>query len=450
MSKKRHSYFFRNINKVNLRFNFSKSLLFATIILATITNGLFFTKSTNAQTYNVNSPYSRLGIGEMNSPAFAFNRAMGGITAGFRSPTNLNYSNPASYSALRLTTLETAVTANGLWLNDGNSTERFGSGSLSYLAFGFPIANFWGLSGGLIPYSSVSYDVQQSQSSTDIGDVAYRFTGEGQLYQFYIGNGFRYKRLSAGFNVAYLFGTLTRTTIADFPEVINAVPSRRRESLVAKDFIWNAGLQYAQKLKGKTFLTLGLSGNTNIDTNFERDILWERVAISSTQLVSPIDTVSASPAESGNVTLPAQFRLGAYLNKGAEWSVGLDVSLEQWSKFQAFEEENINLVDATKVALGVAFRPSKRERGSFWQSANYKFGGYYNTNRFEIDGESLPEFGLSTGMGIPLRKLNSKINIALEAGSRGKVSGRLFRETFFNATVGFTLNDRWFVKRKFD
>lgn len=379
---------------------------------------------------------------------FAVNRSLGGITAGYRSPVNINYNNPASYSAIKLTTFEIAVAANGLWLNDGDTTQRFGSGSISYLAFAFPMAKFWGASVGLIPYSSNSYDVRQTVAGPNgLGsDIEYRFVGEGQLYQFYIGNGFSYKGFSAGFNIAYLFGTLRKETLTFFPDLQTAFPSRIVESRLAKDFIWNAGLQYTQRLNKELFLTFGLSANTSIDTKFERDLRWERL----TSISSRIDTLKQEAVEAGVIKLPAKWNLGVTLTKTASYKMGLDVGYEQWSQYEAFGESSENLVDALRIGFGISFRPQGRSFGNMWKSADYNLGFYYSTNHYELNGNRLPQFALTGGIGIPIKKINSRINLALEIGQRGSLNDGLFRETFMNATFGFTLNDRWFVKRRFE
>jgi hypothetical protein len=42
----------------------------------------------------------------MHSTLFSANKGMGGIAAGFRSTRDINYLNPASYSALEYTTFD--------------------------------------------------------------------------------------------------------------------------------------------------------------------------------------------------------------------------------------------------------------------------------------------------------------------------------------------------------
>ena len=46
-----------------------------------------------------NSPYSRYGFGTLNDRAQGFNKAMAGTALGFREATEINFQNPASYSA---------------------------------------------------------------------------------------------------------------------------------------------------------------------------------------------------------------------------------------------------------------------------------------------------------------------------------------------------------------
>ena len=70
----------------------------------------------------------------------------------------------------------------------------------------------------------------------------------------------------------------------------------------------------------------------------------------------------------------------------------------------------------------------------------------------------LPEYGITLGFGFPLRKkraggdkfLQSMINLAVEWGQRGTTDRSLLLENYWNFKLGFTLNDRWFIKRKYE
>jgi len=42
------------------------------------------------------------------------------------------------------------------------------------------------------------------------------------------------------------------------------------------------------------------------------------------------------------------------------------------------------------------------------------------------------------------------INIGIELGIRGTTSDDLLEEKYFKISLGFTMNDKWFVKPKYD
>jgi hypothetical protein len=70
--------------------------------------------------------------------------------------------------------------------------------------------------------------------------------------------------------------------------------------------------------------------------------------------------------------------------------------------------------------------------------------------------QKLSQFGVSFGMGLPIVNYNrlspgqaTLINLAFEYGKRGN-NNNLLRENTFRFSLGFSLSDFWFVKRKYD
>ena len=103
------------------------------------------------------SPYSQYGIGNVNGSLLPQNRAMGGISAGVRKPSvfnNINLANPASYSAIRITTFDLGVFGGNTYLNKGSVSESAFDASLNHLVFAMPVTKTSALSFGLLPYSS--------------------------------------------------------------------------------------------------------------------------------------------------------------------------------------------------------------------------------------------------------------------------------------------------------
>ena len=67
-----------------------------------------------------------------------------------------------------------------------------------------------------------------------------------------------------------------------------------------------------------------------------------------------------------------------------------------------------------------------------------------------VNNESIEEFGISFGVGIPVGRLFSNANLSFEWGQRGTTASNLVKETFLNVNISLSLNDRWFEKRKFN
>ena len=68
----------------------------------------------------------------------------------------------------------------------------------------------------------------------------------------------------------------------------------------------------------------------------------------------------------------------------------------------------------------------------------------------KINGSAIDEFGISFGLGLPVGQFFSNANIGIEIGQRGTIDNNLIEEDFVNIQIGLSLNDRWFVKRKYN
>ena len=74
--------------------------------------------------------------------------------------------------------------------------------------------------------------------------------------------------------------------------------------------------------------------------------------------------------------------------------------------------------------------------------------------RFEKTGlvvqdEPIDEYGINIGLGFPFLGYQN-VNIGFEFGSRGTKNAGLVKENFYSVRLGLTLNDRWFVKNKYN
>jgi hypothetical protein len=68
----------------------------------------------------------------------------------------------------------------------------------------------------------------------------------------------------------------------------------------------------------------------------------------------------------------------------------------------------------------------------------------------ELEGEQLRDFGISFGVGLPLNRNKSAMNISFILGKRGLKQKDLIEERYGMISFSLNLYDIWFVKRKFD
>lgn len=405
-----------------------------------------------------NSPYSRYGLGDQATNQNVINRGMGGVSQAYNDPQSINFINPASYSNLVLTTFDIAVEAGARVIGSNDERFRSGIGSLSYLQLGIPIRKRLGMVLGLRPVTRVSYNVLQNSEATFFDTlkipVAYQYEGNGGLYQVYTGAGVGFGNFSVGFNFGYLFGNIENSTKAIYPVNQFIFPSRHSTRVSYGSIFYNVGLQYRIKLTDETDLTLGATGNLKQNLSARREMMRETLAFdaSSNDYVTQ-DTVSFEKGERGDITYPQQYGGGIMLRKADKFTVGLDFSTEQWEQFRNYGEKD-SVRNSWRVNLGGQFVPNARAMNGYWNKVTYRAGVYYGTDYLKLNGQDMTIYGFSVGAGLPIRRQNysnqyTVLNIAFEIGHRGN-NETILKENWYRAVLGFTLNDRWFIKRKYD
>ncbi len=204
---------------------------------------IFIAPSAIAQN-NSSSPYSRFGIGDMQSSGFTETDGMGTSSIALHEPFNINFSNPASYSSIKLTTFEFGATSNFTKFSSaGFPSNTTNTSNISYVALAFPvIANRWGASFGMMPFSNVGYKISDADT---IGGTTenYLYTGSGGFNQLYFGNAVNIcKSLSVGANISYLFGSIERQNTVEFPSLTSAQNTRITNTIHINDLTYKVGL----------------------------------------------------------------------------------------------------------------------------------------------------------------------------------------------------------------
>ena len=418
---------------------------------------LLLSTTAQAQRATTSSPYSRYGLGELRGDALPQLRAMGGITTGIRYINgygNINIGNPASYSALGLTTIDVGLFGNITELSQNNAKENSYNFALSHINFGIPLGRPGGISFGIMPFSDVgfSYAIPGMLDTTSVRNV---YAGAGGTTKAYLGYGVQItKNLSVGVNAAYIFGTLQRINSVEFPNDVGALNVRTDSSQYVKGFSFDYGVQYFQPLGNNLNLTIGYAGTAGspLNTTTSQVITRTPTSVEDDQENLPVDTISATDGVKRQITMPMKHSIGFSIAKGNSWLIGGDFNYAKWSDYRV-GNSNPHLTDSYGFAIGGQITPDVTSV-NYFGVVDYRLGFKYNKSYININNQDINQMALTVGFGFPLPSLFGssfyKINFATEFGQMGTLSNSLVRERYINFNLGFTLNDSWFRRRYYD
>ncbi|RYZ33501.1 MAG: hypothetical protein EOP49_35820, partial [Sphingobacteriales bacterium] len=191
------------------------------------------------------SPYSYYGLGEQRSKGTAEYRAMGGVSV-FADSIHMNLQNPASFSAMKLTTFTAGGTATWADLETEQGTQNARRTMLDYLAVGLPFKK-GGIAFGLMPYTSTGYKIV-NYGQLDSGEATTRYyEGSGGTNRVFAGAGYEItKNFRLGVSFNYNFGkvnTLSRQQVATVQ-----YGTLETENSELSGFSMDAGLMYEGKI----------------------------------------------------------------------------------------------------------------------------------------------------------------------------------------------------------
>ena len=398
----------------------------------------------------ISSPYSYYGLGEIQNNKSVYNQSMGGISSAIRNPGFVNVSNPASYSAFDTNSFvfNVGVTSNFTQLQSNVATQPFTNHtSVSYLLLGFPVARWFGVSLGLVPYSKTGYQTVVTDTIDNIGQVKEQFNGTGGINQAYIGTGFRFfKHLSVGVNLGYLFGTTNKILSVYTPEVNYSYDIRSINYMRVSSVYLNYGLQYQLNIKKKYSLVLGTKFSLPMKLNATRTLLIQRFTASG-DVESIKDTLSNITDESGKINMPLSIGGGFTFGRKNNWLFGVDFDWQNWKNFKNFGvSDSIN--NSYNISAGGEIVPRYTLASKYWKKMSYTFGFHYGQSYLDIRNSRINDFSASIGLGFPIAKLKSMISLALEAGKKGTIQDNLIQETYVKLTVGFSFREFWFFRPK--
>ncbi len=429
-----------------------KKIVFALVCLATF--------GMNAQNGTV-SPYSFFGLGDLRTATTVENHMMGGIGM-YTDSIHVNLQNPASLGGMGLqidetfgiTTYTAGSSYQNIDLKTANEAESSSVTNLDYLSVAFALRKGLGVGFGILPVTSVGYNIDSFSTNDQGADVTNNFAGIGGLNKVYVSLGYGItKNLRVGVSANYNFGTLenARTQVIDGVQL--ATFDNRTSRIGGLDF--NYSLNYTPKISENLTLytNVRINAKTELESRNEQSIGSLVADPDSSAFGIEIETIDVNLDANGLketiVNVPTKTTFGLGIGEEKKWFLGGEYSNQAMSEFTNvfLDVNNLEYEDASVVAFGGFFVPD-HSSFKYLQRITYRAGYRIEKTGMIVNGTPIDNFGITFGVGLPLGRSYSNVNLGFEIGKRGTTEGLLVEENYFKINIGLSLNDQWFRKAK--
>ncbi|MFL2639685.1 MAG: hypothetical protein ACJ0OB_05635 [Flavobacteriaceae bacterium] len=409
---------------------------------------LIFYTSTNYSQSGSLSPYSFFGVGENTFKGTIENRSMGGLNI-YSDSVHLNLINPAAYSELKLVNYSVGVDYNSSSLKSENSNEKISTANINYLAVAIPTKPLvFGF--GIIPKSSVGYLLQSSDETVSPKQVN-RYEGNGGVNTAFLSFGFKiFKKIRLGISGNYEFGSLEHSNSRFLEDVELYTKVQSNSSLSGVNFTYS------------TLFREKINDNLTLHASY---ILKPKSDLSSknSQILSTLKPDGSFGGDSENIdlealnldetiiTIPSSTTFGLGIGKETNWFAGIDFTKSEGGGYEnkLLNIKNVRYEKGSKLSIGGFFIPNYDSFTSYFSRIVYRFGLRVEKTGLVIQNQPIDEYGINIGLGLPFLGFQN-INFGFEVGKRGTKNAGLIEENFYSIRLGLTLNDRWFVKNKYN
>jgi hypothetical protein len=380
-------------------------------------------------------------------------------------PFFINSVNPALLGRLsktKSTIFEAGVVTQYKNLRQDSQSQNDFGGSLDYLQLAFPISNRMGGCIGLTPYSSansLNLLTQQVVNSNFLSDITYQ--REGGLNNAFFATGYDFSsmlnvdslqnRFMIGVKANYTFGSVIDQTIAQLFEGENQTAGYQANlyrRTTYSDFTFETGITYTRRIGKKHKLHIGGVAQLGGNVNSKRFESLNMEVLGNPDLKIHVDTLKNNVR--GNVILPQRYMLGFTFEREYNWAFSAEVGLQDWSNFTSFDEKS-NFKQSFIIGAGLQLMPDffSVSKG-FWRRSIFRAGVQWEQTPLVFKGQNIQDASVRLGASIPFGRNGGILTLGLMGGRKGTLQENLVRETYLRGTLGITINDRWFMKPKFD
>ncbi len=397
--------------------------------------------SAGVYSQNNNSPYSIVGIGDIENNFY--NRTSGLASTGlsYRNDRYIINNNPASYTALPQQFFAIELSGMAQFISyfgtpvtlTNNSSKDF---AVKRLAVGVKINKRWSSGVGLSPFSTSNYgfsSVKPIQGSPV--QIPATYDGNGSVNQVYWTNAVELtKHFSVGIQSSYLFGSLNQTENLYTTDLQTSLSTNRQ--IYLRNFYFTYGAQYYAPLTKHLDVAIGgtYSNKTRLAAEYTVTVTDNSTQVLNTQVV-----------KNNYFSLPNTFAGGISVIKDKKYTWTADYKYQDWSSTH-YGGSGYSLESSSRISAGFEKSNKKQIYNNFFEKSYLQFGAYYGTSYLSINGQQLQEAGVTFGYGFTSLKTPLAGHIYMQIGQRGTEQNGLIKERFVN--IGFTVSyrDFWLTK----
>ena len=395
------------------------------------------------------SPYSYAGLGEVNFRGTHVNRFMGGLEI-YNDSIHANLSNPSSYAKLKLTNYTLGLNYRINNMIGANETKSIASAGLNYIGVAMP-TKYFGFGFGIIPYTSVGYKLSYLENVNDNENILNLFEGEGGINKTFFSIGFSpLKFLSLGVTLNYNFGKIRYETGRFQDQVTLGTVLENTSSISGLDLKFSTQLEIPIKDALELQAMLSYTPEANLISTNSR--FYNTRSFLATNNFG--ENVEISLIDFGlkrtNITIPDIISFGFGVGKERKWFAGVQYTMNAMQNFshEFISLPNVGYENAYQFSLGGFYIPDYSSITSYWKRIVFRMGFRHELTGILINNFGLKETGVNFGFGLPLAGF-SNTNIGFEYARR-EADSKTYKENFWSFRIGFSLNDKWFIKRKYN
>jgi len=389
------------------------------------------------------SGYSRLGIGDVDYSITPYGMGIGGLGVSLSNSTFYDIINPASWNMINRTRFSVDMSYSGSFLSQDGTKGFNGKAQFNGLTFAFPVSDSNGatVSMGIVPYSSVNYNVTGDVVPLTQVSGSYQvlYKGQGGLSKAFLGTSFRLPfDLSLGATINYYFGSISYVATSQFLSS-DASNSNYTRTYNPSGLGSNFGLISPDFSKYFHWNTV-----TDLRVGFAAEVLGQ---LNTDTLLTSTTTSRTDTINEGNVKMKVPVRLMAGISfvLGEKYSVTLDMATQNWSNYTFNEFGNGDLRNSLKVSAGFQYKPKIEPGLSTWQQIVWRAGVSYDQTQYKVDGTGINQYSVAGGFSYPM-SLGNSFDFTVLYGSRGSARSDLIQERFVKVNVGLSLGELWFVR----